>query len=439
MIYLLPVMISIAQGFLLTRLLLGKTAPQRWPWLLFAGGLIGLGTSGLLTFTSLLFFNRIVPGYIIGINIAALVGLGFALWRSGHIKTSFEIKRQDIIVILALGIMTIPTIIHATLYPYGGWDAWSCWNLKARFLFLGGTEWSNMFDPAMWRSNTAYPLLLPLINVWSWCFGNEPASIAPLINSCLITFLAAGLLYFSLDELNKLKHLNLLAPALILLNSFMLKLASSQYSDLLMGTFLLLTISSFLLYIRSKDPGTLQIAILAAGLMSFTKSEGLILALVTIMMMGIAITMDSKDQKIFSQNIWKLLLTLAAAFLVTTIFQLFYAPNSHTFINGFVSIEKPAGIERLEAVFVFLGRELVSLKWNGLWLLAAAGVLVTGKRAFRNGLWTVPAIILAYLSIIFGFYWVNTFFDIAWWLSTTLNRILFALTPTIIFWLFLAL
>jgi hypothetical protein len=33
---------------------------------------------------------------------------------------------------------------------------------------------------------------------------------------------------------------------------------------------------------------------------------------------------------------------------------------------------------------------------------------------------------------------VNTFFEIIWWVSTTLNRILYALAPVVIFWVFLA-
>jgi len=439
MIYLLPSLISFGQGFLLIRLLTGSKDRPRLTWCLFAGFLLGLGISGFLTFTSLVLFSRIVPAYVIGINVAALAGLGLAQKRSEWTKASLQASPRELGVILALAALTLPTIIQAFLYPFGGWDAWSCWNLKARFLFLGGSEWSNMFDPAMWRSNTAYPLLLPLINVWSWCFGSEPTYLVPLFNSCLITFLMAGLLYFSLEALNGLKLLNLLAPAFLLLNAFVLKLASSQYSDLLVGTFLLLALMGFLLFKRTKNTGFLQIGTLALGFMSFTKSEGSALALITIIVLAMAIALDRACHETISHHIWKLLLTLAAAFLASGIFKLQYAPDSHTYINGFISTEKPAGIERLGAVFVFLGKEVLSWKWNGLWLLTAGGLILARGKALKAGLWTIPAILTAYLAIIIGFYWVNTFFDIVWWLSTTLNRILFALTPAVILWLFLAL
>jgi hypothetical protein len=437
MIYVLPALISLGQGFLLVRLMTGSIDRPRLPWNLFAGFLIGLGVSGLLTFTSLLLFNRIEPAYVIGVNLASLVALGvFSLKK---VRVPFlKWDQRDTIIILVLAVMTVPTIVHAFLYPYGGWDAWSCWNLKARFLFLGGSEWSNMFDPVMWRSNTDYPLLLPLINVWSWCFGSAPTNIVPLANSCLITFLMAGLLYFSLEALNGLKLVNLLAPAFLLLNAFILKLASSQYSDLLMGTFLLLAITGFLLHKKTKNTGFLQMSVLALGLMSFTKSEGFALSIITIIVLAIAIAMNRENRPTTSRNIWKLILTLAAAFLATGIFKLVYAPESHTFINGLLSTEKPTGSERLEAVFVFLGKEVLSWRWNGLWLLTAAGLILARRKAFNAGLWTIPAIIVAYLAIIISFYWVNTYFDIVWWLAMTMNRILFALTPTIVLWLFLA-
>ena len=35
------------------------------------------------------------------------------------------------------------------------------------------------------------------------------------------------------------------------------------------------------------------------------------------------------------------------AFAVSLIFQVFFAPNSHTLINGFTSVDKPTSLERL--------------------------------------------------------------------------------------------
>jgi hypothetical protein len=47
--------------------------------------------------------------------------------------------------------------------------------------------------------------------------------------------------------------------------------------------------------------------------------------------------------------------------------------------------------------------------------------------------------LLLYLGAVMAYYAVNTFFEIDWWLSTTLARILFALIPTIVLWIGVAL
>jgi hypothetical protein len=73
--------------------------------------------------------------------------------------------------LLTLGFLAVPLAISAHYYPLGGWDAWSCWSLKAKFIFLGQENWKDVLSPGLWRSNTHYPLLWPLINVWFWDLG----------------------------------------------------------------------------------------------------------------------------------------------------------------------------------------------------------------------------------------------------------------------------
>ena len=82
MIYLLAGIISLAQGFFLTAWLLGPQSTVSTAWMLFAGLLAGLGLSGLLTFTSFLFFQELVPAYAIAVNILALFLLFFLAFKS---------------------------------------------------------------------------------------------------------------------------------------------------------------------------------------------------------------------------------------------------------------------------------------------------------------------------------------------------------------------
>ncbi len=250
MIYLLPALISIFQGYCLLTVLLPNNQRPRAPLMICWGSLTGMGVAAFFTFTSLLFFNRLIPAYVILINLAAAAGL-FMLARQRGItlpfgKTNWD--RWDLIGLHILLLAMVPVVLHATLYPHGGWDAWSCWNLKSVILFQAGDDWKRMFDPALWRSNTAYPFLLPLINVWSWCFDSAPDLHVSMITSCRITFLTAAILFFGLKELTG-KSWSLLAPLWMLSILFLVKLASSQYSDLLVGTWLLGALLAFFLFL----------------------------------------------------------------------------------------------------------------------------------------------------------------------------------------------
>src|ERR1700682_5648010 len=52
--------------------------------------------------------------------------------------------------------------------PHGAWDAWSIWNLHARFLARGGAQWTVLFSKQLNWSQPGYPLLLPAIIAQFW-------------------------------------------------------------------------------------------------------------------------------------------------------------------------------------------------------------------------------------------------------------------------------
>jgi hypothetical protein len=418
--------------------MLRKTAADS-PLLLFLGGSAGLAISGFLVFSSLVIFGKLEAGYLIAVHLvllAILITLHQCILpvKERHPLAGWE--RSDILALVLLAAGCIPVVIQANFYPYGGWDAWSCWNLKARFIFLGGTEWKNMFDPVLWRSNTAYPFLLPAVNAWVWSFGKEAVNTVPLAVSCLITFLTAGTLLFAVKKLTGRLYA-VLAPLWLLSNIFIVTLAASQYSDLMVGNFFLASVVAWISFIRTRSQGWLAVLAVMLGAMAFTKSEGLALAIITASLIFLFLTLLRGDSR-KKNDLLALGTALAISFIPAAVFQLGYAPDSHTFINGLISDVKPTSLERLQAVFVFLGMELISTKWNGLWLIALAGLILSGRKAWRRELLLIPAAIILYLGAVSGVYWLNTFFDIAWWLGSTLNRILYALIPALILWVFLA-
>ena len=168
------------------------------------------------------------------------------------------------------------------------------------------------------------------------------------------------------------------------------------------------------------------------GLMSFTKNEGLIPS-------GIAALLIFWQERSNKKELKNLILAYFIALLPTIIFTLFMAPKNEAFINGLVSTEKPTNWARLEVIGVYPWFEFISSKWNGFWLLVAFGILMARKKLWQSTLGMIGLCLILYLGVVMAYYAVNTFFEINWWLSTTLSRILFALIPTISLWIGLAL
>ena len=432
MIYLIPALISITLGFLILNTALKGRLPGRLSSL-FLSASLGLGTSGFLTFTSFILFNQLIPWFVILLNLALIGGLVFYNYRQGHNNILHHFTAwdpQDTGAIIVLGLITLGMVIFASLYPYGGWDAWGSWNFKARFLFLGGNEWTRMFDPILWRHQILYPFLLPLINVWFWSFGQTPTWVVPMAMTRLIPVLTAGLLYSTLKDMSK-KWYVALVPLWIFTNMFTIQLSASQYSDPRLSLFLLTAIVLFLLFQKTRESGYLALMGLTLGMMSFSKVVGAALCILTLAAALLLIR---------SRAALALVATTLLAAMPLIIFLLFYSPkNGHIFTNGLTSPDNPSSFDRLATIISYYGKEFISMKWTGLWIALAAGLVLSGKKCLRRELWIFPIVLGAYLVVFTGMYFINTFYAITWWLDTSLNRIIFTLIPACALWVFLAL
>jgi len=433
MFYLLGFLISLITGFLLIRLLCGNKL--NFIFHLLLGLVLGFGIDGTVCFyTNILAnqFNRFIPiGLVLAIAIAA-----FQASRKNLIKDiqallkniSGQDRAKYIWGFVTLAILAIPLAISGHYFPLGGWDAWSCWNLKAKFIFLAHENWKDMLSPSFWRSNTQYPLLLPLINVWFWDLGGVFDQTVTMLNSIVFTLLTAGILLFGIWELTGNRLGAILSAVIAIAIPFSVTLYTSQYSDVLVGLFLLSAFMCLLLAQKYKLPKLKILSMVFLGLMGFTKNEGLIAA-------GIAALLIFWQERKNKKELKDLIFIFVIASLPAIIFTLFMAPKNEAFINGLTSSDKPSTLTRLMVICVYPWFEFISGKWNGFWLLAVGGIILSGKKLWQSTLGTMGLSLIFYLLVVMAYYQVNTFFEIQWWLSTTLSRILFALIPTIVLWI----
>ena len=275
-----------------------------------------------------------------------------------------------------------------------------------------------MFDPMLWRSNTHYPLLLPCLTVWFWDLIGSANQNIPMLESILFTLLSAGVLMFALARLTGTIIPGALMTAGAFSIPFIVTLSISQYSDIVIGLYLLCALVCLI-------SDEMILCGLFTGLMSFAKTEGLVAA--TLLTILILIKRNKKFPFF--------LIALFLAALPTILFQLFLSPKNEAFTNGILSSIQPSTFERFEYIAAFTGMEFLSLKWNGLWLLLIAGLIAFRTKSINQDLRLFGIFIGSYLAILWGYYYINTFFAIDWWMKNTLNRILFSLIPTAILWL----
>ncbi len=438
-----PYFLSFATGALLLSLLFRGHRPfDTWIHLFLSGG-IGLGLHALILFWGYIAFGRLRPGLILGssfILFIFLIGLKLYLdWKQNRLRLSLSfLKLSDLLFLAALILMIIPLWIEARYYPLGGWDAWSAWNLKARFLFLGQERWDNLFDPILWRSSPHYPLLLPLINVWGWMFMRNPNPVIPLVTSIVFTVMTIGLLSAILKQWIP-RGIAVGAGLLIFTLPFFVQNATSQYCDIVLSYYLLASLYCLLM---TRIHGHHSFAFLSGlflGLLSFTKSEGAMAALILFLLAWPYLLNVIRSQKNSYTLPFFLLLGGFLSFTANFYFEILYSPGNQTFINGIFSESRPVTQYRGLMILAFLIVEWCSQKWNGIWILLTIGALLGIKNGFRGGLWLLPVFLGVYLAVLITYYLINTYFEIGWWLRVTLNRLLLAILPIAVLWVSLAL
>ncbi|VAX37616.1 hypothetical protein MNBD_UNCLBAC01-1637 [hydrothermal vent metagenome] len=452
----LPFIISFFIGYLLIHCFFKETQQPPFFIHVFLAGGLGLGISAFITFTSFLIFNQLNPFFIKITNIFFLIFLTIIYMRTLIKHKTYPFKNFPIratIPFLLLGIIAIPLWFQSIFYAFGGWDAWATWNLKAKFLFLGGENWQNLLEPVMWRSSPHYPLLLPLINVWGWCWTKTPLFQIPVLTAFSTTLLTVGLLFAGLKKLTS-SHWSLL-PCIFLLTSPLLnKLSLSQYADGLLGYYLLASILCLILARMNTCKIFAFLSGIFCGLLSFTKTEGLAAAALIILFALPYLLWKNKEKKITP-----LLLTFfigaGIAFLPTLIFKFIYSPGNQTFINGLISTEAPSKLIRLKITLGFYLVEMfglvwnaglllnpkntmayIELKWCSVWLVATASILLSFRKLFKKESLLIPFFLISYMTIFTFYYFFNTKFSIEWWLQVTLHRVLAAMLPTVLFWVF---
>ena len=278
-------------GFCVVRLLM--PAPVRLSLhnvLLFSlGAGVGMGIASCLYFLSLVLFGgKLVPLVSLEAGVLVVVlALNVILKRRSNEldwAPGPEVPRYLVALFLfAVAISVTMFILSAINKPHGEWDAWSIWNLRARFLERAGDAWRATFSNQVPWTHPDYPLLLPGIVALSWKLMGAELTAAPIGIAFLFTFAGAGLLVSTVGILRG-KAQAMVAGILLLGTVAFIEVGGTQYADIPLSFFMLAALA--LLCLADRFPENRAYLVLAgftAGLAAWTKNEGLLFVVALIL------------------------------------------------------------------------------------------------------------------------------------------------------------
>jgi hypothetical protein len=282
---LIGMLVSVVTAFLLLQATRwdrrGEPAPTALMLALAVG--IGLGISSCTFFLALVLFDG-ARAAVVGMDVLLLGVAGAAAWRrttSRRGRTAPRFSAYDRVIaaaVLAAALAATVTFFVNTLDdPHGQWDAWTFWNLRARWLSKAGPAWWAAFSHTV---HGDYPLLVPGAVARLWVYAGTQDTAVPAALAAAYSAAVVLLLYGALAGLRG-RTQGLLGALCLLGTPLFLRSAAWQYADIPLAFNLLACLA--LLATRDHDPACGRSALawagLAAGLAAWTKNEGMLFVL----------------------------------------------------------------------------------------------------------------------------------------------------------------
>ncbi|MGI9087020.1 MAG: hypothetical protein ACR2HH_04640 [Chthoniobacterales bacterium] len=401
---------------------------------LFGCGLVSLG---------LWLGGLVLSGLALQAGVAVIaVGLaltGLISARQSGARFVFPRPENFLEWILALAIALEILLAFRSACSHGlGWDGLLNWEVKARYAFLN----DGVLPPAYFGSATrafthpAYPLLIPLTELWVYLWMGEPNQF--WIKLIFPLFYAAGaiLLASSARRLTNRRWPGLLAAALLF---FVPCLTNSPgdvaggYADFPLGVFYLVAIGYLLRHASTREPGAFRIYAASLALLPWTKREGVVLWL-TAAIAGAFVLWRRRE----SPRTW---LWFLPGILIIAAWKLFLHLLHTTEAGEFVPMNfhaLMANLSRALPLAKMVVREmLVTYRWSLLWPLVALALVSLAGRARDWRLLLLGSAIIAPIALYAATYLFSSWPNYANHFDASYSRLLLHVVP--VAWLAIAL
>ena len=426
-------------GLLVIQLLWKSTSSKHLLIKLFLAGPVGIGLSSLLSF-AWLWANLDLHIYaLMETGVIAVLSVFILWWRRETILSALKgiksrLSKQNLlwggILATSLLIFTGEFWINSLQNPHGNWDAWSNWNVVARFVFRGGEHWIGTFLRIY--DHPDYPFLLTMANATTWEILSRETTRGPITLGFLYTICLVGLLFSLVYTLRGFPQAAL--AAIVLSSQAVVAYhGMAQYADMPESFYFLASLGLLPIYISSKEKSIPILAGFLVGLSAWTKNEGLTFVIISLLAWGFV--KNEKKEFILKPFI----LGLALPALIIGLFKIFLAPNNDLIAGQKDTLTLLLDMERYKYILVNMGKAFWVIGGSSIsivGLLVVYSIIVGKTHQSIDGLKQVFFVILAQLSIYF-FIYVTTPHDLEWHIKTSVSRLYLHLFPLMLLCLFL--
>ncbi|MEO5358121.1 MAG: hypothetical protein H7844_12600 [Nitrospirae bacterium YQR-1] len=407
----------------------------------------GFAIVSLLSFLTLIISSKLTYSYAFdgALSLAAAIYLSKRKSSlSGHSISENNSIYYLIPMFIVLSLVTVIFIQNLRLNPHGGWDAWSIWNLRAKFLFKNEAFWKDAFSSHILWSHPDYPLLLPLtVSRW-WKYTDGHSVTVAQTTAFIFTFSTLILLFNSISYFKGTIQGG--ASVLVMAMAFTyLKSGTMQYADIPIG-FFFLAASVFIVIkdtsINENKKKFLVLCGLSLGFAAWTKNEGLLFIACFLLARFVTMSLAGKLRE-FLRELPFIFAAMAPVIVFLIMFKLKIAPPNDIISSvGSETYGKIIDIGRYKTIFKsFLSMCIPYGETNfGFSFLAAIMFLViSGVTPVRK--YYIPSVFLL-LTVVFiltgyFFVFVVTPHDLNWQLGTALERLFCQVLPLAVFTVFL--
>ena len=423
---------SIVSGGILTHLIWPDKEFKSILFKLFLGIGIGLGLNSLLVFIYLLIFDRQPGLFVVQILImVVLVSMLIVRERSFRfMPVAFKLpgRKQMLFLALAGGMVILALTIYVTVSlrkPQGAWDSWMIYNRAARFIYRGGDHWRDAFSPEMyWFFHADYPPMVALNIASGWdALGQETVRVPMLVGGAFL-LASAGIMFAAVNAYKTLGQASLALLVLFSVSDF-IGSGATQVADVPIAFFMLGTGILVFLYSFKVQRGLLVLAGLSAGLAAWTKNEGIVFVLVSLIGLGVAYRKELKQ--IFSWYV----LGLAVPIIVLLYFKIALAPPGDLFVDFANQVGQITDSNRHFEILKQMRLDLMALL---NWTLLVVYALILGVDRSRLHFSAFLACLIIILLQLAGYYSILLIspHHVLWHLSA-LYRLLLQIAPLIVF------